>query len=131
MPIVQPEQRSVQRSHQRRALPPGRDVATAEIGDYRDARRLGEPRGVGKLCRVSQLGTMTDRLAMDADRDDLGARDPGLPEHGGDRAGAAVHQRVRGKRRTMYFVFAGALQRVQLAPERVGERNVCRGNAVR
>ena len=68
---------------------------------------------------------------MDTDRGDLRAPDPGLPKHSGDRGRAAVHQRVCGKRRPMDFVFPGALQRVQLAPQRVGEGHMGSGNAVR
>src|SRR5439155_11606801 len=76
MPIVQPEQGGMQRGDQRRALPSRRNIATAEIGDDGNARRLGEPGGVGKLGGVFQVGTVTDSLAMDTDRGDLRAPDP-------------------------------------------------------
>src|SRR5206468_6199748 len=64
MPIVLPEQRSVQRGHQRSPLPSGSYIATAKVGDHRDAGCLREPRGVGKLCRITELGTVPNRLAV-------------------------------------------------------------------
>ena len=118
------EERRVERRHQRRTLAAGGDVAAPEIGDDRDARLLGDARRIVELQRPALVGTVAQRLAVDACRDDVVRREAGTVERGVDRVGARVGQRIGGTRGARELVVTGALQRDQLGGEGRRERNV-------
>ena len=114
--------------HQGRPLAAGRDIATAEVCDHGDARRLGQSRGVGELRRVTQLRTVTNRLSVQSDRGDVARAAMRRGQDRPDRGRTAIHQGVGRKRAAMDFVGAAALQRVQFSAQLGGECDVGPGH---
>ena len=115
------KQRRVKCRHKRRALAARGDVAAAKVGDDGDVRELRQPRRIGELRGVPQLGTMANRLAVEADRGNRARSQAGLGENVVDHDRAAVHQRVGGEGGAMDLVDPGALQRVEFKSQRIGE----------
>jgi hypothetical protein len=58
-----PEQHHVDERDEGRALPPGRDVAGAEVAHHADAQTLGQHRGVAQLERGAAR-LVPDRLTV-------------------------------------------------------------------
>ena len=77
--------------HQGRTLPACRDVATAEVGNHRNASGFGKPRRVRELRGVAEIGTMANRLAVETNRRNGGRLEARRAQHREDRFGTAVH----------------------------------------
>ena len=102
--------------------PPGRDIATAEIGDDRDPGRLDQTRRIGELNGVANLGSMANRLAMHTDSRNVGCRNLGGANHLTNGECTAIHQRVGGLGGAMQLVAGRSLQRVEFGREGGRER---------
>ena len=90
----------VEARQQRRAVAAGRDVATAQIGDDRDAGRFDETRGRIDLQREAELRSMADGQPVSADRADLVRLGPRIDER------ALQPGPLFAKARALYWDFA-------------------------
>ena len=121
-----PEQRRVERRHQRRALPAGRHVAAPEIRDDGDIGAFRDARRIVDLQRPALLRPVAHGLAMDAGRHQIVRRHAGRGTCILDRHRVEIRERIGRARGARDLVPARNLQRQQFVAQCRGKRHVRR-----
>jgi len=111
------EHRAVKRRHQRRALAAGGHVAAAEVGDHGNAAALGEQRRRPQLHGIAQIGAVTHRLPMRADRGHVRSAQPAALQQFGHDVGVERGEPLRGNGAAVQFVGAGGVERQQFVAQ--------------
>ncbi len=104
---VRGEHGGVEGRHERRALAAGREVAAAEVRHDVDLRQFGQSGGRIELDRVARRGAVPDRLAVSADREDVGRCTVGLLQDIGNAVRVDIDQALARRTGPLDLVGAG------------------------
>lgn len=122
---VMPKHSVMEGRNQRRTLPAGGDIATAEIGDDRNAGEFCQQRRIADLHRIPLFGAMAYGLPMAPDGGNTAVVEAGFGKKLFDAFGIDTSQSIGGQMAAFDFMVSAGIQGEQFFLQCRGERQEC------